>query len=291
VHSDFFTGIAIRSLVQVHWLTGQWAQALGNRQKLLDWLRISSRTHIGTVWAARMLGTIHNDLGQADLARQVLERDLATALSAAELQTTVPHLAELARANAALGRDADAATLLHELLTWLDSSPQVVFDAILPVLVACHWFATRPDAPDLDGLRACVDWLQRAADRLETEEGRAALAEASGIMLRAGRAPSQAARQFHHAAERWEALGRPYDQARALSSLGETFAESSQASGASAALDQALVLYHTLARQLSDPELARSFLNSPQVRELIAARANLPARTEADPSSSFEGRL
>jgi tetratricopeptide (TPR) repeat protein len=282
VHSDLFTGIALKSLVQIKWLTGHWSEALAYRQQLLDWMRISSRSHLATVWANRMLGTLHNDLGQPDIARRALERDLAAARSAAELQTTVPHLGELARAYAALGSEADAVEVVQELLDWVSHSSQVIFDCIMPVLVTCRWLATRIDSPNGDALQASVAWLQRAAEQLDTLEAWTALAEGSGMALLAEGNSDQSAEQLYLAAAGWESLGRPYDQALALGTLGSALQRAGSAEAACATLDQALAICGRLTAQLADAELRTSFLNSPQLRELRLARAAMRGRPDSD---------
>jgi tetratricopeptide (TPR) repeat protein len=279
VQSDLFTGIALKSLVQLEWLTGRWTAALSHRQQLLIWMRSSSQPPVAIVWANRMLGTLHNDLGQAELARRVLELDLAAARSANELQTTVPHLAELARAYAALGREADAAGVLQELLTWVGRFPYVVFDCVLPLLVACWWFATQADSLDRDALGDCVTHLQRAAEHIGTVEAQAALAEGVGMALLAEGRPTQAAEQLQVAVVGWESLDRPYDQARALGALGITLQRAGQVSAARTAFDSALACYDSLATQLADPELKATFLSSPLVGELRITRSQLGTLT------------
>jgi tetratricopeptide (TPR) repeat protein len=203
---------------------------------------------------------IHNDLGEADLARTTLERDLAAARDAAELQTTVPHLAELARAYVALGRDADAAGMIQELLDWVDRFTHAQSDCTIPLLVACRWFAAQT-ALDRDAVQASVERLRSADQRLGTVETRAALAEGTGLFRLASDAPLQAAEQFQRAATGWESLGRPHDQARALDALGDALRRAGHDAAAGAAFDRARAIHDALASQLADPALRASFLN------------------------------
>jgi hypothetical protein len=70
-------------------------------------------------------------------------------------------------------------------------------------------------------------------------------------------------------------MGRPYDQARALSGLGRALAAVDDSASARRAFDQALGKYDSLAAQLDDVELKRSFLNSGPVREVRDARTAL----------------
>jgi hypothetical protein len=63
-------------------------------------------------------------------------------------------------------------------------------------------------------------------------------------------------------------LGHPYDQARALSGLGQALAQAGDRDGAQLASAQAEELINVLAAQLEDPALKSSFLNSPLVRKI-----------------------
>jgi tetratricopeptide (TPR) repeat protein len=80
---------------------------------------------------------------------------------------------------------------------------------------------------------------------------------------------------FRHAVARWDEIGRPYDQARALSGLGRALDGLEDPKAAGAAFGQALDLYDSLAAQLEDVELKQSFLNSQPVRQVREARAAL----------------
>jgi hypothetical protein len=70
-------------------------------------------------------------------------------------------------------------------------------------------------------------------------------------------------------------MGRPYDQVRALGGLGHALVWVDDPTAARGAFDQALEICNSLAAQLGDAELKRSFLNSGLVREVRAARAAL----------------
>jgi hypothetical protein len=70
-------------------------------------------------------------------------------------------------------------------------------------------------------------------------------------------------------------MGRPYDQARALSSLGRALHGLEDREAAGVAFDQALDLYDALAAQLDGVDLKQSFLDSQPVREASKAREAL----------------
>ena len=57
------------------------------------------------------------------LARQALEAELPQARGLAEVQTTVPHLGQLARALASLGLEIETTALVQEFLELIDRTP------------------------------------------------------------------------------------------------------------------------------------------------------------------------
>jgi hypothetical protein len=81
-------------------------------------------------------------------------------------------------------------------------------------------------------------------------------------------AAAAAATSFTHAAAGWQALGHPYDQARALCGLAQALARTDDRDGSHPAAEQAQDLMNVLAGQLEDPALKSSFLNSPLVQEI-----------------------
>jgi hypothetical protein len=80
---------------------------------------------------------------------------------------------------------------------------------------------------------------------------------------------------LQHAVAQWAEMGRPYDQARALSGLGRALGGIEDPKAAGVAYDQALDLYDSLAAQLEELELKQSFLSSQPFREVREARAAL----------------
>src|SRR4029434_2286535 len=96
----------------------------------------------------------------------------------------------------------------------------------------------------------------------------AALSEARGALALSEAAPERAVDTLRRAVDCWQAMGRPYDQARALNDLGRALALSGDADAARAAFDQALSLIEILATQLENAEVKAAFLDSPLVQEL-----------------------
>ena len=162
--------------------------------------------------------SIYNDLGRIEMARLEMERTLPRFLRWGEVQIIVPHLEQLARAYAALGAEAEAGQTIQHFLDLIDRSPYLDWSCTMAVIFACSWYTTRPET--LAAAHACLPRLERAHSQFHTLESEAALAEGQGIIALAEGASPTATHHFRQAAAAWEALGRPYDQARALKSLG-----------------------------------------------------------------------
>ncbi len=94
---------------------------------------------------------------------------------------------------------------------------------------------------------------------MQTPETGAALAEARGWL--AANDGGSAAELLRAAAAGWASIGRPLDQARALSRLG-------RAQAGAEPWQQAMRLIQSLAEQIDDPELRASFLNSQLAQEI-----------------------
>jgi DNA-binding SARP family transcriptional activator/tetratricopeptide (TPR) repeat protein len=273
VHAPLFVDRALIELTELDWLAGRWREALSRRQQIVQWLERSQSIGYLEVTASTLFGWMHNDLGQAHAARQILEQELPKARSQAELQTTGPHLAQVARALVLLGMETDAADIVHELLGLLSRTPDFNPENSVPLIFLCRWLADCPTPGPLDDARAIVLVLERAAAQLGSLETAAAASEARGVLALSEGTPDRAVKPFRRALDGWQALGRPYDQARTLTDLGQALALAGDADEARAALDQALSLVEALAAQLDAAELQAAFLNSPLLQELRNARS------------------
>lgn len=276
VQAQIFQGGALRRLAALDWSCGRWTEVLDRWPALLK-----SSTGIWGVWAGRLVGRIYIDLGQIEMARLELERTLPRILKWGEVQIIVPHLEQLARAYAAQGAEAEADQTVQQFLDLIDRSPYLDWSCTMPVIFACSWFATRPQT--LPAARACLPRLERAHHQFRTRESEAALAEGQAIIASAEGALPAATHHFRQAAAAWEALGRPYDQARALKGLGyalharqtqhpQAGPADSDSSAARLALGRALAILDSLAAQVSNSSLKTSFLGSElyqQIRGLM----------------------
>ncbi|MFL5807222.1 MAG: protein kinase domain-containing protein [Roseiflexaceae bacterium] len=279
VHAPLFAGSSLIDLTEVDWFTGRWREALSRRQQIVEWLERSQLIGYREVLASTLFGWMHNDLGQAHAAHQILEQALAKARNQAEQQTTGPHLAQVARALILLGMESDAADIVHELLELLTQTPDraPVFhpENVVPLISLCRWLAGGPTPGAFDDARAILLALERADEQIRSPETAAALSEARGALALSEAAPERAVETFRCAVGCWQAVGRPYEQARALTDLGRALALTGDTGEARATLDQAEGLVESLAAQLDAAELKAAFLNSPLLQELHRARAAL----------------
>jgi DNA-binding SARP family transcriptional activator len=263
----FATG-AFRRLAALDWLAGRWGAALARRQQLVE-----QSQGAWAVWASRLFGLIDNDLGRPAAAYQELEPMLPRIFQRDDIQITLPHLGQLARAYAALGMLPEVLETIRQFIDQVDASPYLDWECTMPLLFACCWYADQPDW--LGAARACIARLERADGQFRSPESAAALAEGCAAVALATGQPLEAAAQCRHAVAQWAAIGRPYDQARALGSLGRAQARLGDAAAARTALDQALALLDSLAAQLDDAQLRRSFLSSRLVCAVREARAGI----------------
>jgi DNA-binding SARP family transcriptional activator len=267
-HAQGFAGGALRRLAALEWTSGHWAAVFTHWDEIL-----SHSQRSWEVWALKLVGRVHNDLGRAETARLELERTLPQALTWGAIQVAVPHLEQLARAYADLGLESKTTETVHHLLKLMDHNPYLDWVCTMPVVFACRWHASHPEA--IEAARACIGRLERADRQLHTPETAAALAEGRAAVALAEDWPFAAVDHARRASAAWEALGRPYDSARALTDLGRALAALSDSASALSAFDQALSILNSLAAQADDPEVKHSFLESALVREVRTARAKL----------------
>lgn len=260
-------------LFHLEWLHGDWSAWQRHQPQLSDYLSIMHS--IGTAYGGTFLGQAYNDLGQAAAAHQILELTRPQARGAAETQTTLPYLGELARACAGLGWEAESTASVTSIIEWVERVTLAHPNSLMALHYACQYAAehglielARRGLRQLDRTLA-VHALSQTAARLSEARGHVALAEND---LR------QAIEAFSEALDRWIVQDRPYDQLRTLNGLSRALIESRNDTGARAACNQALKIVETLAAQLNDEELKTSFCNSALVREIENRRDSACSR-------------
>jgi tetratricopeptide (TPR) repeat protein len=276
-----FIGAAVGHVSQLEWLSGHWAATLSRRQPILELLTESSgslgmlRLTTSTEW-----GWFLNDLGRTEAARQKLEEELPRARSSSQPWSTVPHLAQLARAYALLDKKTPLRGLLQEVLEWIDGSDLAVVQlrVIYPVHI-CLLTAIQTDNAWFEQIGVWRKSLERTDEQLGTSETAACLAECRGLLAVADGDSSDAADHFRHALFHWEAIGRPYDRARALNFLGQALNSSREVEAAQEAFGQALGIVKQLSAQLEEQELKTSFLESRLFQGILAGLASAAGAT------------
>lgn len=266
VSTALYAGSALIELAYLDWITGRWSDALARRQQILEWLeRAQSQAYL-EIKASSLFGQQHNDLGQIEVAYQILTKTLAKARSFNELQVTAFHLAELARALVALGSPEEAIEVMRELLVVIKRGGYESRHSALPLLNACYLLTGHTHPGPLNKVMAA---LEHSNQRSRSRATAAALCEGQGVVL-LWDTPHQAIEPLRQAVSLWQTLGRPYDRIRALNSLGQALSQTENRQEAQTTFAEAHRLINSLMVQLEDTELKASFLNSPLVQGIRA---------------------
>ncbi len=268
-----FAGSAQVELAHIEWLTGQWQKALSRRPDISRWLlRGQSLGHLQVI-SSTILALMYNDLGQFVLALEALEQTLKLVRNQGEVQVLGPHFEQLVRALAAMGRVVEAQKIVAEMLAAIERLPQTPGISVQGLLTACAWLAyERPTREAVAMAGRCRDQLTVVADYKTNLVAQAALEEAQAAMLTAEGRLSEAVTSLQRAARQWQELSRPYDEARVLIRMGQALHKLGDETGMRGAIEQAATLLLGLADQLDNEEDRKSFLSSPPLQAIDAAR-------------------
>ena len=227
---------------------------------------------IGAAFAGAFLGQAYNDLGQAKSARRVLELTLLQAQGAAETQTTLAHLGELARADAGLGQTAATIARVTEVIEWVERVALTNPNSIMALHFACQWAA---EQELIDLAWRGLHQLERTLAIQYLPETAACISEARGHVAIMDNDFHTAIESLSDAFDQWTAQNRPYDQVRALNGLSLALLEAGQYTEARATCEQGLQIAETLAAQLEAGDMKTSFLNSALVAGIKDRRDSL----------------
>jgi tetratricopeptide (TPR) repeat protein len=267
VSTALYAGSSLVELAQLDWITGRWSDSFARRRQILEWLEQAQSQAYLEVKASSLFGQQHNDLGQAEVAYQILSKTLAKVHSFNELQMAAFHLAELARALVGLGSPEEAIEIVRELVATIKRGGYESRFSTLPLLKACYLFIGHTHPGPINEVMAALLQIEHTNPQSHSKATVAALREGQGVALLRN-APHQAVEPLRQAASLWQTLGRPYDRIRALNSLGQALSQTENSREAQAAFAEAHRLIKLLVAQLEDAELKASFLNSRLVGHL-----------------------
>jgi DNA-binding CsgD family transcriptional regulator len=279
VYAKNYYNLALWRLMWIEWLIGHWSSALVYRSRMVE-----SSNNIFNTWAKKIGGMIDLDLDRLVAARLELEETLPSALRAMDLQTTVTHLGQLARAYGALGLAAKTDATVKQIIKHASSTEDYSEESIMPLLIACQQLVALCLPDSVEDARVCLSLLEKHTQRYRTSGAAAAFFEARGYLTLAEGHPNDAVESFRQAAAEWETIDRVYDQARTERSLGQALKATGDPVGATAAYKRAFDIFESLAAQL-DPDPQASFLHSPMVEDVRLAVADLSQPTRREKAS------
>jgi tetratricopeptide (TPR) repeat protein len=240
-----------RFLAELDWLTGNWASAL-------EWLEATAgdstspeeMTTLAQHYQALTAGRIYNDLGLVEPAQRLLSSALRSAANS--LDPRVALLGELARSELLRGQQPAAISAMHEILEWTDQA-RYLYPNIAPALLT---ICRAPLAHDLPAMSAdahyALQQLQRLDAQYRTPATAASLLEAQGYLALLGGETGQAITSLSQAAQKWQHLGHPYDQARALNALSQAQSKAGVNRAAALTKEEVGQLLDVLSKQLPD---------------------------------------
>ncbi len=268
-HMGMYVHYARAELFHLEWLQGDWSAWQRHQPLLTEFLKEDANLNIGAAFAGAYLGQAYNDLGRAEAAWQVLELTLSPAQGAAETQTTLPHLGELARAYAGLGQTEKAMSSAADIIAWVERVALTHPNSIMALRFACQ-YAAEHRLTDL--ARRGLRQLERTLKSQHLVETAASVSEVRGCVALMDNEIDRAVASLRSALRQWTAQERPYDQLRTLNGLSRALIAAGDEGGARTACNQAGNLLEVLAAPLDAVELKASFFDSVLAQEIKARR-------------------
>jgi predicted ATPase/DNA-binding SARP family transcriptional activator/pimeloyl-ACP methyl ester carboxylesterase len=265
----YITDAAIRMLAEVEWFTGNWSSALARLMLLKEKAGREELAGMPKVYAGISLGRAYNDLGQMDSARNHLRESLESLESSS---ARVALLGELLRSEGELVHPDAVAAAAAEILDWTAQARYLYPDINMAFLHVCRLPGAFGRTDLMDAARAALGQLKRLDEQYHTNAIAACRLEGQGWLSLAEKEATGTSTFFEGAVNRWQALGHPYDQARALTGLSASLAKTEDEAGSREALRQAKALVDALAAQLEDPSLKTSFEHSSLVQKIRSGR-------------------
>ncbi len=282
MHVHYIAEAAVHRLAELDHLTGHWSAALAPLLAMQERTGSERPAGLFQVYGSLILGRLYNDLGLGEQAHQLLREALAGPVKS--LDPRVALLGELARAEALCDRPEAAVAAAREILKCAEQASYLFPNMSMALLFICR-------LPLASGLLEMVHFahsahrqLERLDRQYETPITAVCVLEGKGWLALAEADMMEAAAAFREAAARWQELGHPYDQVRAVSGLGQTLAQTGDINSAKLELGPAEELINILAAPLDVPMLKSSFFDSPLIQEIrtsfTRAQTGLPLDTE-----------
>ncbi|HSJ54056.1 MAG TPA: tetratricopeptide repeat protein, partial [Anaerolineae bacterium] len=260
VHAEFFEGVAVVQLGYLDWWTGRWGAAWARRQAIQELLALGGVPSIARIWGSTLLATMFNDLGLPEQARGMLQPFTEVARSADELQTTVPHLGQLART---VESEEERAGLMQEMLALIDRAAYLRYDVLPALRLTGTWLAETSG-----GDRSSLGRLEKAHGQMQGRQSAACVYEVQALAAGLRGEWTQAVAGYEAAAANWETLQRPYDLLRAWAGLAQALAHTGDRAAGAAVRQRAAPWIERLAAELSDPATRQAFLALQWIVEL-----------------------
>jgi tetratricopeptide (TPR) repeat protein len=262
MHAQLSASLGHLFLTHLDWITGRWKVSL-QRRELAEMALIG----VWDVWKSFIFGRIDNDLGRYELVCEEMENLHDRAIRADEVQTTVPFLGQLARAYAGRGLEEQATQTIHQYTAMLDENPFLELGSIESLRFANFWFASARDTRSIEEIERCVARMQRAHDQFGVPLSKAALAESRGLLAMATGKVEEAISNFSEAISNWGSINYIQHQAKDLLQLGRIYSDAQRPEEAQQAFQRADQIFSSLADQVEDRDLRRSFKQTPEVEE------------------------
>jgi ATP/maltotriose-dependent transcriptional regulator MalT len=246
------------ALARIAWRRGRWSASL----QLIQTLEESALTNgLYQVLEPARQAASHIDLGRPKQALEELEATLSPFESNDEPQTLLPHLTELVRAAAEVGLVERGTQAAERILTVIDSGTNFSSFAGPALLAVLLWLRAGGDSSRATSSE-CLARLVGLHAQQNSPLTSACLAEGHALAAEVDGRSADAATSFEQAARRWQEMGRPLDQARALVNFAAARAQADKAPADRGLLMTAKGILDGLAAQLSDPADKESFARS-----------------------------
>jgi DNA-binding CsgD family transcriptional regulator len=179
---------------------GEWVPATALAANAVAELRLSGRAELRE--ALRILGDLQRGRGELDAARKSYEEAIALGERDAAIGLALLMISEASW--------QEAANLLATALADRSGDERLFALRVLPLLVEAQAAGAEVEAAEVN-----LDRLRTLVARSDYRAGRAALAQATGIVKRAAGERTDAVRELGMAITAWKVLDLPFESARA----------------------------------------------------------------------------